>query len=95
MKQAYWNKLADDFETDVCDITREETADLVKRHVALAKPKRAKPVLADLGCGVGTFIERYGPRFHAVIGVEFAPRDRKSTRLNSIHVRKAHMTYSA
>lgn len=74
MKQTYWNKLADDFETDVCDITREETADLVKRHVALARPKRKNPVLADLGCGVGTFIERYGPHFHAVIGVEFAPR---------------------
>jgi SAM-dependent methyltransferase len=74
MKQAYWNRLADDFETDVCDITREETADLVKRHVALARPKRKNPVLVDLGCGVGTFIERYGPRFHRVIGVEFAPR---------------------
>lgn len=74
MKQAYWNRLADDFETDVCDITREETADLVKRHVALARPKRKDSVLVDLGCGVGTFIERYGPGFHAVIGVEFAPR---------------------
>jgi hypothetical protein len=40
MKQAYWNSAALDFETDVCDITREESADLVKRHVALAKPKR-------------------------------------------------------
>jgi cyclopropane fatty-acyl-phospholipid synthase-like methyltransferase len=74
MKQAYWNKLADDFETDVCDITREETADLVRRYVALAKSKRKNSVLVDLGCGVGTFIERYGPRFHKVIGVEFAPR---------------------
>jgi SAM-dependent methyltransferase len=74
MKQAYWNRLADAFETDVCDITREETADLVKRHVALARPKRSDPVLVDLGCGVGTFIERYGPRFSKVTGVEFAPR---------------------
>jgi SAM-dependent methyltransferase len=74
MKQAYWNSAALDFESEVCDITREESADLVKRHVALAKPKRKNPVLVDLGCGVGTFIERYGPRFHKVIGVEFAPR---------------------
>ncbi|MEI9929184.1 MAG: class I SAM-dependent methyltransferase [Rhizomicrobium sp.] len=74
MKQAYWNSAALDFETEVCDITREESADLVKRHVALARPKRKDPALVDLGCGVGTFIHRYGPRFHKVIGVEFAPR---------------------
>ncbi len=74
MKQAYWNSAALDFESEVCDITREESADLVKRHVALAKAKRKNPVLVDLGCGVGTFIHRYGPRFHKVTGVEFAPR---------------------
>lgn len=74
MKQAYWNRLADEFETSVCDITREETADLVQRHVALARPRRRDSVLVDLGCGVGTFIERYGARFAEVVGVEFAPR---------------------
>jgi SAM-dependent methyltransferase len=74
MKQAYWNSAALDFESEVCDITREESADLVKRHVALAKAKRKDPVLVDLGCGVGTFIHRYGRRFESVIGVEFASR---------------------
>jgi len=74
MKQAYWNSAALDFENEVCDITREESADLVKRHVALAKAKRKDPVLVDLGCGVGTFIHRYGRRFESVIGVEFASR---------------------
>ena len=74
MKQAYWNSAALDFASDVCDITREESADLVRRHVALARPKRKDPVLVDLGCGVGTFIERFGPRFRKVVGVEFAPR---------------------
>lgn len=74
MKQAYWNSAALDFKSEVCDITREESADLVKRHVALAMPKRKDPVLVDLGCGVGTFIHRYGRRFKSVTGVEFAPR---------------------
>jgi SAM-dependent methyltransferase len=74
MKQAYWNSAALDFESEVCDITREESADLVKRHVALARTKRKDPVLVDLGCGVGTFIHRYGRRFESVIGVEFASR---------------------
>ncbi|HWA04390.1 MAG TPA: class I SAM-dependent methyltransferase [Rhizomicrobium sp.] len=74
MKQAYWNRLADDFATDVCDITREESDDLVRHHVAMARTRRKHPVLIDLGCGVGTFIERYGRRFSNVIGVEFAPR---------------------
>ena len=74
MKRAYWNKLADAFESDVCDITREETADLVRRYVALARPRRKNAVLVDLGCGVGTFIHRYGNRFAKIYGVEFAPR---------------------
>jgi SAM-dependent methyltransferase len=73
MKRADWDRLADEFESETCDITREESADRMERIVALARlPKKA--VLADLGCGVGTFIARFGGRFARIFGVEFAPR---------------------
>jgi SAM-dependent methyltransferase len=73
MKRADWDRLADEFESETCDTTREESADLTGRFAALVPlPKRA--VLADLGCGVGTFIHRFGARFARIHGVEFAPR---------------------
>lgn len=74
MKRADWDRLADDFETETCDITREESSDRMKRFVALARPATKNPILVDLGCGVGTFIRRFGDHFGSVVGVEFAPR---------------------
>jgi SAM-dependent methyltransferase len=74
MKRADWDRLADEFETETCDITREESADLTERFVALARIPRRGAVLVDLGCGVGTFIRRFGDRFGQIFGVEFAPR---------------------
>jgi len=74
MKRADWDRLADDFETETCDITREESADLTEQFVSLAHIPKRKAVLADLGCGVGTFIYRFGSRFDGIFGVEFAPR---------------------
>jgi SAM-dependent methyltransferase len=74
MKRADWDRLALEFESETCDITREESADTVSRFMALAKTPKRGAVLADLGCGVGTFIARYGERFAHIHGVEFAPR---------------------
>ena len=74
MKRADWDRLAEEFESETCDITREESADTVARFVALAKTPKRGAVLADLGCGVGTFIARFGGRFAHIHGVEFAPR---------------------
>lgn len=74
MKRADWDRLADEFESETCDITREESADVTGRFVALAPVPRRGAVLVDLGCGVGTFIHRFGPTFARIHGVEFAPR---------------------
>src|ERR1044072_2447041 len=74
MKSADWDRLADDFASETCDITREESAKQMARYVGLPKVPRQGAVLADLGCGVGTFIARFGKRFGAIHGVEFAPK---------------------
>jgi len=74
MKSADWDRLADDFAHQTCDITREESAAQMARYVGLAKIPKSGAVLADLGCGVGTFIARFGKRFETVHGVEFAPK---------------------
>lgn len=74
MKRADWDRLADEFASETCDITAEESAAAMARFVGLARIPGRGAVLADLGCGVGTFIARFGDRFETIHGVEFAPR---------------------
>ena len=69
-----WNKLADDFEAEVCDITRETKSAGIARIMRRLKLSPERSVLVDLGCGLGTFIARYGGLFAQAIGVEHAPR---------------------
>ena len=69
-----WNRLADDFEREVCDITRESKGKTIARLVTRLKPSPKTSILVDLGCGIGTFVERYGALFHATFAVEHAPR---------------------
>lgn len=74
MDRAEWNELADDFEESVCDIVASETNAQTRRFVNAARPLRKKPVLVDLGCGIGTFIRTFGGRFDRIVGVEYAQR---------------------
>lgn len=73
MNRKQWNRLAKNFEAEACDIAREESGDQVKRYVARARLPEKGGVLVDLGCGVGTFIRQFGPRFAEIVGVEYAP----------------------
>ncbi len=58
-----WNELADDFEREVCDITRESKSGQIARLMRRLRVTPDVSVLVDLGCGIGTFVERYGPLF--------------------------------
>ena len=69
-----WDSLADDFEREVCDITRENNGKEIARLVLGLRPSPGKSVLVDLGCGIGTFVERYSRLFRATFAVEHAPR---------------------
>ena len=70
MSQQGWNRLAAEFESSVCDITATSGAAIAKL-VALAKPSR-RQTLVDAGCGIGTFVERFGERFGKIIAFDFA-----------------------
>lgn len=87
MNRAQWNHLADNFETEVCDITREETEDQLGRYVRAARPLPKKSVLVDLGCGLGSFIRRFQDRFLEITGVEYAPRIIARARKNCADVK--------
>ncbi|MDZ4658065.1 MAG: methyltransferase domain-containing protein [Bythopirellula sp.] len=78
MSQQGWNRLAAEFETSVCDITATSGAQIAKL-VALTKPNRRK-TLVDAGCGIGTFVERFGESFGKIIAFDFASAMVKRTR---------------
>jgi SAM-dependent methyltransferase len=65
--------VADDFEQQVCDIAGNDADALLARVVAGVVDGQ-RGVLVDLGCGIGTFIARFGRQFRQVIGVEYCPQ---------------------
>jgi len=70
MSKESWNLLARDFEGSVCDITAT-SGKLLAELVGRTRPSRRK-VLVDAGCGIGTFVERFGKRFGKVVAFDFA-----------------------
>src|SRR6185503_15177554 len=58
MSRREWNRTADNFKDLVCDIAAEETNDQLRRFVSAARPSPDKSVLVDLGCGIGTFVQK-------------------------------------
>jgi SAM-dependent methyltransferase len=74
MNRAAWDRHAGAFEATVCDITSTDKKRQLDDLVRLARLPRTGAVLVDLGCGVGSFIRRFGDRFEAIVGVDFAPR---------------------
>lgn len=70
MSQRAWNLLAAEFEEAVCDITAT-SGDCLKVLVDRTSPSQRK-TLVDAGCGIGTFAERFGPRFGKIVAFDFA-----------------------
>jgi SAM-dependent methyltransferase len=74
LNRTEWNEIADDFEDYVCDVAVDETNDQLRRFVNAARPSPKSSVLVDLGCGIGSFIQKFRHRFNEIVGVEYAPR---------------------
>jgi SAM-dependent methyltransferase len=68
-----WNGHAEEFETAICDIATEEINGQLNRYVKAAKVS-SDSVLVDLGCGIGSFIRKFGGRFRQIWAVDYAPR---------------------
>jgi SAM-dependent methyltransferase len=68
-----WNRHADEFEDAICDIIVDERRHQVSRFVKATRlPSDAVPV--DLGCGLGSFVQKFGDRFQKIFAVDFAAR---------------------
>lgn len=73
MNRDQWNRLASEFEEEVCDITANDRNHVLQRLVAQV-PRTSRSVLVDLGCGIGNFIQQFGSLFRHVVGVDYSPR---------------------
>jgi SAM-dependent methyltransferase len=74
MDSRKWNRHADAFDDCVFNISRTDLTGAVARYVQSVPASPKSSVLVDLGCGTGSFIEKFGHRFHRIFGVEFASR---------------------
>ena len=83
MSRREWNRTADQFDELVCDIASEETGNQLARFVSAARPSPKTSVLVDLGCGTGTFVQKFGKHFRQIFAADFA----------TAVVRKAEKTY--
>jgi SAM-dependent methyltransferase len=95
MNNRDWNKLAKKFESHVCDITATEVSKTVPALVGSAHIPKSKAVLVDLGCGIGTFIRRYGARFDQIFGVDFADRILERAKQNQTRNMLPKVTWMA
>ena len=95
MKQRDWNSLAKKFETHVCDLTATEVSKTIPTLVKSARIPASKAVLVDLGCGIGTFIRRYGPQFDEIFGVDFADKILERAKQNQTRKVGAKVTWMA
>ena len=74
MDRRKWNRLSDEFDDRVFNIARTDLTGMVGRYVNSVPASPKSSVLVDLGCGTGSFIKKFGHRFHEIVGVEFASR---------------------
>src|SRR4029077_9035897 len=73
MNRREWNQHPHEFEDAICDITVDETNNRLSRFVRAARLP-SEPVLVDLGCGLGSFEQKFGDRFKKIFAVDFAAR---------------------
>lgn len=90
-----WNRLAARFNSSVCDIVAGDRDRVVDGLVEAALRRRPKPVVIDLGCGMGTFIRRYGRRFGESIGSDFAERMLRGARRRCARVPRVRWVCSS
>jgi 2-polyprenyl-3-methyl-5-hydroxy-6-metoxy-1,4-benzoquinol methylase len=87
MSQQGWNRLATEFEDSVCDITATSGA-AIGRLIKLANPGPDQ-TLVDAGCGIGTFVERFGKSFGNIVAFDFASAMVKRARQRCADIKHA------
>ncbi len=70
MKARDWDKLAAAYEAEVCDIFVRDRRQVIARWLQARGLLRGRKTLLDLGCGIGSFIKKYGRHFGDKTGTD-------------------------
>ena len=74
MKARDWDRLAAAYDSEVCDIFVRDRRQVIAGWLKSAGLLRGRKTLLDLGCGIGSFIRRYGRSFGAKTGTDHSRR---------------------
>lgn len=67
MKQAYWDKIADNYDEELFDVLSNDRKQLIAQRIR--KYGKGKRLAADLGCGSGRFLPILSKTFDKVLAV--------------------------
>ena len=74
MNAADWDKLANAYAAEVCDIFLRDRRGVIARWLKEAGLLRGRRAVLDLGCGIGSFFRKYGRHFGAKVGSDHSAR---------------------
>ena len=69
-----WDRLAAAYEAEVCDIFTRDRRTVIARWLKLSGILRGRKTLLDVGCGIGSFIKKYGRHFGRKTGTDHSRR---------------------
>ncbi|MEI6105966.1 MAG: class I SAM-dependent methyltransferase [Opitutae bacterium] len=74
MKARDWDQLAAAYDDEVCDIFVRDRKKVIARWLRARGLLRGNKTLLDLGCGIGSFFQRYGRHFGEKTGTDHSRR---------------------
>lgn len=74
MKARDWDRLAAAYDEEVCDIFVRDRRRVIARWLQVSGVLRGRKTLLDIGCGIGSFIRKYGRHFGEKTGTDHSRR---------------------
>ncbi|MEJ1972176.1 MAG: class I SAM-dependent methyltransferase [Lacunisphaera sp.] len=74
MNAGDWDKLANAYAAEVCDIFMRDRRGVIARWLKASGLLRGRRSVLDLGCGIGSFFRKYGRYFGAKVGSDHSAR---------------------
>jgi len=74
MKAADWDRLANAYASEVCDIFMRDRRGVIAGWLKESGLLRGRRSVLDLGCGIGSFFRKYGRRFGVKTGSDHSVR---------------------
>ena len=74
MKARDWEKLADVYAEEVCDIFVRDRKNVIGQWLLENRMLSGQKSALDIGCGIGSFFRKYGRHFGKKVGTDHSAR---------------------